>query len=261
MHDEGTLLSCGMHRVRLLEGLLRRLAVARDADAFALRGGMLMRSWAPERRARDVDLVCRLPYRPREVHGRLREILATPLDDGVVFEAERFRVDRVWPDSAEPGLKLFARGAVDGSIAEITADLTFQLDVWPAAARTAVATSTGTARLWTCPVEMVIGTKLGVIAELGPREWRAKDLADVWLALRRFPPASFGVLGEAIERAFARKQLDAAPAKLLAESWWREPRAAMRWASHGARAPAVPPRLDAVVAELRASLAPLGRHA
>ena len=240
-----------MHRrQRLLEAFVLRLAASPEAEAYALRGGMLVHSWLPGagRRVRDVDVVCSLPYRPREMRPRLREVLATQLADGVAFDAERFRVDTAWPHSTQPGLVLFAAGKVDGARGEIKVDLTFELPVWPQAQRSAV----GAATLWTCPHEMVIATKLQVIAELGPREWRAKDVGDLWHVLRRFPVA-VGVLGEAIERR--RLDLHA----LIAGSWWREREAGVRWARYATQLPSVPLDLEAATSEIRHHLAPLTR--
>jgi len=232
-----------------------RLAAGHDAEAFVLRGGMLVHAWVPERRYRDADLVCSLPYRPRELRARLREILAVHLDDGVVFDAERVRIDLMWPRSAHPALELFTVGEADGAVAEMTVDITCQLAVWPIAKRRAVATSRGAAMMWTCPHEMVIGTKLRVLAELGPREWRPKDLADIWLLLRRFPPASFALLGEAIERCFAG---NGNAREILATSWWRERDAATRWGRFVPRH--VPSDLAAVIDEVRTQLSPLARQ-
>jgi len=220
-----------------------RLALAPEADAFALRGGMLVRSWMPAsgRRIRDADLVCDVSFRPRELRAVLRAILANrAVEDGIVFDAERFRVD-----TAAPNAKLFAAGEVDGELAEMTVDFTFGLDVWPAASRCTLAMTRGAARLNVCRHEMVIATKLGVIAELGVREWRPKDLADIWLALRRFGPTRS--TAEAIERRAASvHELDA--------PWWRGPRAHMRWDRFAVRHPALPRHLDAVLAEVRANL-------
>src|SRR5687768_9450643 len=99
-----------MARQRLLEGFLLRLATVRDADAFALRGGMLVNQWLPEahRWIDDVDLVCALLYRPHDLRLRLHEVLRREAGDGVDFD-DRFRVDAV-TFSGHPGLKLFAAG-------------------------------------------------------------------------------------------------------------------------------------------------------
>jgi len=243
-------------RDRLLDGFVLRLARVRDADAYALRGGMLVRHWLPEagRVVRDLDLVCALPYRPRDVRQRVAEILRVALGDGVDFEADRFRIDPVACGDHAMAV-LFAAGRVDGELAEITVDVTFGLDVWPAAMRDVVTAERGVAPVWTCGHEMVVATKLAVIAELGAREWRAKDLADIWCALRRFSPArSLPAIGEAIER---RSGDAAAGVAVLAAPWWRAPHAAMRWGRQVARQPYVPGELDAVLAEVRDALAPL----
>jgi len=212
---------------------------------------MLVRTWLLDatRAVRDVDLVCALPFEPRALRTRLRAVLADrAVDDGVAFDAGRFRIDW-WPQS--PGLTLYAAGDADGEPAELTADLWFELDVWPEAQRGVVTTARGAIPMWLCPHELVIATKLGVLAELGPRSWRPKDLADIWLALRRFPPRRpFSRLGDAIERRCGDRWQDS-----LRAAWWREPRAAMRWT----RYTDLP--LDAVVSEVRQTLAPFGRPA
>lgn len=244
-----SVLSAHMHQVpareRLLEGFLRRLAIARDADAYALRGGWMVRTWVPDagRHVRDVDLVCRLPA--TDLRGRLHEILATPDADGVVFESERFRISRAWPAQV-----LFARGRVDGVLAEIVVDLMFELEVWPQAKRQPLTTARGSAELWTCPHEMVIATKLALLAS-GPRAWRPKDLGDVWWLLRRFAGEPRAKLGEAIERA-------GGPA--LASPWWNERAVIDRWACFALRQPALPFELDAVLAEVRDQLRPFARN-
>jgi hypothetical protein len=242
-----------MARQQLLEGFLLRLATGRDADAFALRGGMLVHQWLPEARRSidDVDLVCALPYRPRDLRHRMDEVLRREAGDGVVFDAERFRVDRV-THSGHPGLALFAAGRADGVFAELAVDLTFQLDVWPSATRSVLAIERGFAALWTCAHEMVVAHKLAVIAELGPREWRPKDLADIWIALRRFPPASSRVIGEACERRLGDAHAGDA---ILASAWWHDERAAMRWGRFVVRQTFVPAELDVVIAEVRDKLA------
>ena len=227
------LLFSGM-RERLLEALSRRFAHARDADAYAVRGGMAIRSWIPDRVARDLDLVCRLPYRVRDLTARLGEILALPVNDGVIFD-EEFRVDP-YVGSPKPGLQLFARS----NVGDLSADIAFELEVRPIRH----------AEQWMCPHEMVIATKLNVLGELGPRSWRTKDLGDLWQLLRRFPANHR--LGEAFER-FTRDR------EILAAPWWREPATAMRWARYVAKHPSMPD-LDTVVSEVRAQLSPFARQ-
>jgi len=46
---------------------------------------------------------------------------------------------------------------------------------------------------------------------------------------------------------------------ILAAPWWREMRAAMRWARHVVRRPGVPIELEVALADIRAALVPLAR--
>jgi hypothetical protein len=242
-------------RHRLLGGFVRRIAAGDDADAFALRGGMLVRHWFPESRrpARDVDLVCRLPYDLRAMRALFARTLARDAADGVVFEADRFRVDRIQTATAHPGMRLFAVGRASGDFGEISIDTTFAMPIWPDAVRDDLRLGGGKVPFWLCPPEMLVGRKLQVLAELGPYRWRPKDLSDVWMILRGSPPS--GLLAEAIERAFAGH--DHAPIQdLLNGSFWTDRAADVRWSRFAGQLPrgVVPTRATTLAADLRSAL-------
>jgi hypothetical protein len=245
----------------LLAGFIGRVARDDDADAFALRGGMLVRHWFPDSRrpARDVDLVCRLPFDLPAMRRRFARTLARDGADGVVFEADRFRVDPIHTSSPHPGMRLFAVGRADGDFGEITVDVTFDLPIWPDPTRGTLRLEGGEAALWLCPREMLVGRKLQVLAELGPHRWRPKDLSDAWMILRRLPPSG-PALGEAIERAFAGHD-HAALDDLLGRSFWSEHHADVRWSRFARSLPrgVVPPRPAALVHDLRVALSPFTR--
>jgi hypothetical protein len=242
-------------RHRLLGGFVRRIAEGDDADAFALRGGMLVRHWFPESRrpARDVDLVCRLPYDLRAMHALFKRTLARDAADGVVFEADRFRVDKIQTATPHPGMRLFAVGRAGGDFGEISIDTTFAMPIWPGAVRGELRLGGGEVPFWLCPPEMLVGRKLQVLAQLGPHHWRPKDLSDVWMILRGSPTS--GSLGEAIERAFAGH--DHAPLDdLLAASFWTDRGADVRWSRFVGQLPrgVVPERAGVLAADLRNTL-------
>lgn len=250
-------------RHRLLDGFVRRLAAGPDADAFALRGGMLVRHWFPESRrpTRDVDLVCRLPYELRAMRALFARTLSRDAGDGIEFEADRFRVDRIQTATPHPGMRLFAVGRVRGAADEITIDTTFDMPIWPDATRGDLRTGSGEpVPFWLCPAEMLVARKLQVLAQLGPRHWRPKDLSDVGMILRgpllaRSP--SSGCLAEAIERAFAG--YDHAPVEeLLNDAFWTDRSADMRWSRFVGQLPrgAVPDRAEVLAAEIGNALRP-----
>ena len=243
-------------RHRLLGGFVRRIAEGPDADAFALRGGMLVRHWFPESRrpARDVDLVCRLPYDLRAMRALFARTLARDVADGVVFEADRFRVDAIQTATPHPGMRLFAVGRAGGDFGEISIDTTFAMPIWPGAVRNHLRLGADDeVPFWLCPPEMLVGRKLQVLAELGPYRWRPKDLSDVWMILRGSSTSEH--LGEAIERAFAGR--DHAPLEdVLGGAFWTHPAADIRWSRFAGQLPrgAVPARAGAVVADVRDAL-------
>lgn len=247
-------------RHRLLGGFLRRLSEGADPDAFALRGGMLVRHWFPESRrpARDVDLVCGLPYDLRAMRALFKRTLARDTADGVVFEADRFRVDQIQTATPHPGMRLFAVGRAGGDFGEISIDTTFGMPIWPDAVRDDLRLDGGEVPFWLCPSEMLVGRKLQVLAQLGPHRWRPKDLSDVWMILRG--SRTGGALGEAIARAFAG--YDQAPVEdLLGDAFWTERGTEVRWSRFVGELPrgVVPARVGALVADLRSALRPFTR--
>lgn len=242
-------------RHRLLGGFVRRIAQGADADAFALRGGMLVRHWFPESRrpARDVDLVTRLPYDLRAMRALFARTLAHEAGDGVVFEADRFRIDQIQTATPHPGMRLFAVGRAGGDFGEISIDTTFAMPIWPDAVRGELRLGGGDVPFWLCPQEMLVGRKLQVLAQLGPRHWRPKDLSDVWMILRGAPAS--GLLGEAIERAFAGH--DHAPLEdLLDDRFWSDRGSDVRWSRFAGQLPrgVVPARAGELAADLRSVL-------
>jgi predicted nucleotidyltransferase component of viral defense system len=89
-----------------LERLLFRLSQSPHAGRFVLKGAMLMMSWFddPHRGTRDLDLLGFGDPEPDLMLKTFRDILAQQADDGVTFDAEALRVDRIrgdWSQAAD----------------------------------------------------------------------------------------------------------------------------------------------------------------
>lgn len=256
-------------RHRLLEGFVLRLAGQPDADAFVLRGGMLVRQWFPDadRPALDVDLLCRLPFDLDDVRARITRALGATVGDGVRFVPNKVRFRPIWVDTPAPGLRVFALAHVDGHPVDLRADVTFGLDPWPEPVRGRFVSERGEATLWMCRPESLIGRKLQVTANLGARHWRPKDVADLSWMLARFD-LDHRVLGEAIEASLVgcAETLDDVRAAFAPGAWLDAPLAESRWHQQLGEAGrfdagALPDDLSAVVSQVRARLAPmLGRQ-
>jgi hypothetical protein len=80
-----------------LERLLFRLSQSPHAERFVLKGAMLMMSWFddPHRGTRDLDLLGFGDPSEDAMLATFRDILSQDVEDGVVFDPDTLRVDRV----------------------------------------------------------------------------------------------------------------------------------------------------------------------
>jgi len=249
----------------LLEGMLLRLAPLPDADHYILRGGMLMRLWFRPyiRPAADLDLVSTLPFNVEDTARRFLPLLADRgVDDGVIFDTERFRVEGIWLNTDFPGVRLFASGEVDGVEDDVSVDITFgeplvpvpKLGEYPMLGRGL------TARLWMCRPETIVGRKLHALLHMGRQHWRPKDLNDIRLLLDHVP-MNHADLPEAIAASFTSRGNTTADARTLftRDSWWTMKMSAARWQDFvkESREQQVPGNLARVVAEVAERLHPI----
>jgi hypothetical protein len=252
-------------RHRLLEGVLLRLARLPDADHFILRGGMLLRHWFRplSRPAADLDLVSTGAFSVEETARRFVPLLADRgVDDGVIFDPERYRVEGIWTHTDFPGVRLFAEGEVDGVEDDFSVDVTFgePLIPKPEVAEYPMQCCGLTARLWVCRPETITGRKLHALMHMGMLHWRPKDLNDLRLLLGRVP-MNLAELPEAIAVSFTSRGNTTADVCALfgPDSWWAMKMASARWRDFVKESPglAVPGDLARVVAEVAGRLAPI----
>jgi hypothetical protein len=251
-------------RHRLLEGVLLRLVRRPDADAFILRGGVLMRHWfrPVPRPADDLDLVATFPFDIGDAARRFLPVLAdTAVADGVTFDPERTRVEGIWLETGTPGVRVFATGLADGVEADFNVDITFGPFPRPAPVRVGLPTGFGeAARVWACRSEAVTAQKVQALRHRGLWGWRPKDLNDLRLLLARVPMADADLRG-AVAAYLADIGRTGADARELfgPEAWWGMKLASARWQDFAAecRGRDVPRDLAGVIAGVAARLAPV----
>jgi len=100
-----------------LERLLFRLSRSRHSDRFVLKGAMLMMSWFddPHRGTRDLDLLGFGDPSPEPMLATFREILAQAVDDGVEFDVDALRLDRIREELEDGGLRLRTTASIGGA--------------------------------------------------------------------------------------------------------------------------------------------------
>ncbi len=110
-----------------LERLLFRLSQSPHADRFVLKGAMLMMSWFddPHRGTRDLDLLGFGDPSAEPMLATFREILAQDAGDGVEFDADALRVDRIRDELEYGGLRLRTTASISGARISLTIDIGF----------------------------------------------------------------------------------------------------------------------------------------
>lgn len=191
-----------------LERLLFRLSNSSHADRFVLKGAMLMMSWFddPHRGTRDLDLLGFGDPSPEPMLATFREILAQDADDGVAFDADALRVDRIREDLDYGGLRLRTLASISGARISLTIDIGFgdalepgaeELD-YPSMLDFPMPRLRGYAR------ETVIAEKFQAMVALGRVNSRMKDYYDIWILSRSFIFAD-DRLPRAIAATFTRR--------------------------------------------------------
>jgi Nucleotidyl transferase AbiEii toxin, Type IV TA system len=250
-------------RLRLLEGVLLRLARRPDVGEFVLRGGMLLRHWfrPVPRTAGDLDLVATFPFDVDEAARRFLPVFSESIDDGVSFDCDRLQVVGIWLDTGNPGVRVFASGVADGIELDFNVDITFGPYPRPAPVCSAIPTGCGAvAEVWTCRPEAVVGQKVQALRHLGMLGWRPKDLNDLRLLLD-LVPMDAAALRAAIATYLTDlgRPLTEALELFAPSSWWGMKLCSARWLDFvkASREQDVPRDLAGVAANIAGHLNPI----
>ena len=199
-----------------LERLLFRLSQSRYADRFVLKGAMLLMSWLaePHRGTRDLDLLGFGDPSADAMLATFREILAQDAGDGVVFDADTLRVDRIREELEYGGLRLRTTASISGARINLTIDIGFGDALEPGAELIdyPVMLDLPAPRLRAYARETVIAEKFQAMVALGRANSRMKDFYDVWILGRSFT-FDDDKLARAIAATFARRGTEV-PAEL-----------------------------------------------
>jgi hypothetical protein len=170
-----------------MDRLLCRLGKSTQAPEFFLKGGVLVANLidAAHRFTRDIDFLRRHgPADPEDLRQRFREVVAVPLDDGVVFEQAGVRA--VTADHAEDGydgVKVFVRTRVSGHHFDLRIDIGFGDALEPPATRIELQPfldSDEPARLLAYGPGPVLAEKIETrVSKFPAVQHRIKDLLDV----------------------------------------------------------------------------------
>ena len=217
-----------------VERLLYRLANSPHTDRFVLKGAMLLMTWfeEPFRGTRDLDLLGHGDPAPEAVLAIFREILAIDEPDGVSFDAEGTRIDRIREDTEYGGVRIRTTVEIGGARIPVSVDVGFGDVTEPAAQMLdyPVLLDMPAPRLRGYARETVVAEKFQAIVVLGQANSRIKDYYDLWVMSRHF---TFDEerLASAIAATFARRRT-AIPSRTpdgLTQAFAEDPQKQAQW--------------------------------
>lgn len=244
-----------------LERLLFRLSQSPHADRFVLKGAMLMMSWFedPHRGTRDLDLLGFGDPGPEAMLATFREILALDADDGVEFDANALRIDRIREELEYGGLRLRTTASINGARISLTIDIGFGDAMEPGAEMLDYPSMLAfpAPRLRAYARETVVAEKFQAMVALGRANSRMKDFYDIWVLSKSFDFAG-DRLARAIAATFARRET-AVPVDLpdaLTPAFANDEQKQRQWNAFVRDVSANPGSLEDVVASLAEFLMP-----
>jgi predicted nucleotidyltransferase component of viral defense system len=190
------------------ERLLFRLSRSRYADRFVLKGAMLMMTWFvdPHRGTRDLDLLGFGEPDPEAMLTAFRDILRKPGDDGVVFDVNALRIDRIREEQEYGGLRLRTTASISGARISLTIDIGFGDAMEPGAELLDYPSMLDfpAPRIRAYARETVVAEKFQAMVALGRVNSRMKDFYDIWILSRSFEFTD-DRLARSIAATFARR--------------------------------------------------------
>ncbi|HZR74292.1 nucleotidyl transferase AbiEii/AbiGii toxin family protein [Bradyrhizobium sp.] len=193
----------------VLERLLYRLSISKHRDRFVLKGAMLLTAWFddPLRPTRDIHLLGFGDPEPQGIITVLKELSQIKLDDGVVYDAGAFEVERNREDLEYGGLRIKTSASVDSARVRVVIDIGFGDAVEATNLELPVLLDLPKPRLHAYPPETVVAEKFHAMVLFGRANSRMKDLHDLLLLSRAYAFKD-DRLARAIAATFARRKTE-----------------------------------------------------
>lgn len=245
----------------VLERLLYRLSQTKHRDRFILKGAMLLTKWFqdPLRPTRDLDLLGYGDDDPNEMVKTFQEICAVAFNDGVVFDVDEMRIDRIREELEYGGLRIKTTATIDKARVPVVVDIGFGDAVEPGLKEMdlPVLLDFPAPHLRAYARETVIAEKFQAMVTLGLANTRMKDFYDVWVLARTSEFKGDG-LARAIAATFARRktEIPPEPPDALTAAFAQDPRKVAQWNAFVADVAFEPGMLRDVIKELAAFLMP-----
>lgn len=192
------------------ERLLYRLSISGYTEHFILKGGNLMYAiyGLGSRPTTDIDLEGRkVSNSSNELDTIFKEVIDIPVDDGVVFDIDKFGIAPIQENNNYRGVRITCQAQLD------TIKQTIQIDVGFGDAITPHPVQMNfpilldeflVPTVWTYTIETVIAEKLQAMLALAQLNSRMKDFYDVYTLIQS-EKIDYINLKKAVERTFSQR--------------------------------------------------------
>ena len=192
-----------------LERVMYRLSASGHREQFVLKGAMLFALWGgePHRPTRDLDLLGHGSIDTRRLEQVFREVIGVEVeDDGLEFQAETVRGERIREDEEYEGVRIHLGARLAAARIKVQVDVGFGDVITPAPleAEYPVMLDFPAPRLRAYPRETVVAEKFEAMVKLGIANSRMKDFYDLWVMSRDFE-FDGTLLSQAIKATFERR--------------------------------------------------------
>lgn len=245
----------------VLERLLFRLSNSRFSDRFVLKGAMLLATWLPDfhRVTRDLDLLGYGSSVPEEVAEIFREVAGIKCADGVEFDVEGIRVERIREEQEYGGLRLRTTAMLSDARIPVIVDIGFGDAVAPGLEdiEYPVLLDFPIPKIRAYAPETVVAEKFQAMVALGRVNSRMKDFYDIWMLSRTFD-FNRESLAQAIAATFHRRETEIPTQRpdALTQNFSSESTKVDQWRSFTESLAVMPPDLPIVVEDLADFLMP-----
>jgi hypothetical protein len=249
-----------------LERVLYRIGQSQYKDSFVLKGALLFELWTEQRYrpTRDADFLSTGDSSPERYQQIFEEICDMKVeDDGVRFNQETVKVEKIKEDQDYEGLRVTFTGFMEAARLPVQIDIGFGDVVTPGPIETDFPTllQNSAPRLLSYPRETVIAEKFEAMVKLGIANTRMKDFHDLKTLseLFRFESAP---LTSAIQHTFERRKTAlpvAEPPTALTEEFFADTAKMAQWNAFVAknRFYIQPSSLESVTSSIREFVMPL----
>lgn len=195
-----------------MERFLYRLSKSSYADKFILKGALMLSVWkAPlARPTMDIDMLGQIDNRMEGIVNIMRSMCTQPVEpDGIIFDADEVRGERITEDADYEGVRIKFRGKLGAARISMQVDIGFGDVVVPPAAPIAYPTMLDLPipHLLGYSMESTIAEKFEAMVKLGILNSRMKDFFDIWFLAHRFN-FSGHTLQKAVKATFFTRSTD-----------------------------------------------------